>query len=169
MAIYRQRPTHISAVQWKDDNADELTAFAADRFMTIDPEDRTDDPDATAALRESHHASWVLLHPGQWVLKASDGDFSALDDEEFRARYEAVEEPPVPARPTETDFVIERHDGLQWLPIGYPRPTLDEARQVRDGRRVKAPADRFRILEWTATARVIETDEVPAGAEAVTA
>jgi hypothetical protein len=168
MAIYRQLPTRINAIQWKGDNTDELIAFAADRFVALDPEDRTEDPDATASLLESANSSWELLYTGDWVVKAGD-DFSALDDAEFRARYEVAEEPPATAHPTETTFRIEIHDGACWLPLGYPRPTLDEARQMRDLRRGDAPTARFRIVEWTATATVIDTDDVPAGTQAVTA
>jgi hypothetical protein len=79
------------------------------------------------------------------------------------------EEPPVEAHPTETTFRIETYDGDLWLPIGYPRPTLEEARLVRDNRRARMKATPLRIVEWTAAARVVETDEVPAGAEAGTA
>ncbi|MFE2712285.1 hypothetical protein ACFXKI_09910 [Streptomyces mirabilis] len=102
-------------------------------------------------------------------MSLRDG-FTADDEAALEKLRRLTNEPPVEAYPAETDFSIEIHDaGRQWLPVGYRRPTLDEARVVRDGRRAKTPGSRFRIVEWTASARVIETDDVPADAEAVTA
>lgn len=80
-----------------------------------------------------------------------------------------TDEPPAPAHPAEITFRIETYDGGLWLPIGYPRSTLAEAREVRNIRRTRVPGARFRIVEWTAAARVIESDEVPASTEAVNA
>lgn len=87
-ATYRRRPAAIEAIQWTDTNAAALTAFAGQRFMTIDPEDRVDDLNATASLLESAHESWALLVPGDWVVKRGD-DFEALTAEEFADLYEA--------------------------------------------------------------------------------
>ncbi|MFE2967533.1 hypothetical protein ACFXKC_28445 [Streptomyces sp. NPDC059340] len=81
----------------------------------------------------------------------------------------AADEQPAEAHPTEFTFRIEAYDGDIWLPVGYPRSTLDEAREVRDLRRVKNPGACYRIVEWTASARVIESDDVPADTAAVTA
>src|SRR2546422_9365298 len=100
---YRRRPAEIEAAQWADTNPDELTAFAGHRFMTIDPEDRTDDPDATASLIESAHESWALLRPGDWVVKRGD-DFAVLSPEEFGDLYE----PAVPAPATDQATLRDR-------------------------------------------------------------
>ena len=86
--LYRPRPIDVEAVQWTDTNAEQLAAFAGHRFMTVDPEDRIDDPDATASLRESAHECWSLLRPSDWVVKRGD-DFAVLTPEEFADLYEA--------------------------------------------------------------------------------
>lgn len=164
MTPYRQRATQINALQWKGDNADELIAFAGSRFVALDPEDRTDDPDATASLMESSHNSWELLYTGDWVIAAADS-FTSMPDAAFHSRYEAA---PVDAYPPELTFRIETHDAGTWLPTGYPRPTLEEARIVRENRRARTQ-QLFRIIEQTETSRVVESDEVPAGAEVVQA
>lgn len=168
MTLYRQRPTQITALQWKGDNAEALITFAGPRFVALDPEDRIDDPDATASLLESVHDSWELLYTGDWIVKALDGGFSSMPDQEFHARYEASDGLDVEAHPAEVVFRIETHDVGTWMPIGYPRPTLLEARVVRDNRRARMDQP-FRVVECTASSRVVESDEVPAGAEAATA
>lgn len=89
-ARYRRRPAEIEAVQWTDTNADALAAFAGHRFMTVDPEDRIDDADATASLIESAHECWSLLRPGDWVVKRGEDDFAVLTTEEFADLYEAA-------------------------------------------------------------------------------
>ncbi|NUS58801.1 MAG: hypothetical protein HOV66_28700 [Streptomycetaceae bacterium] len=93
---YRRRPAEIEAVQWTDTNPAELEAFAGQRFMTVDPEDRIDDPEATASLRESAHECWSLLRPGDWVVKRGE-DFAVLSPEEFAGMYERAAAGVAPA------------------------------------------------------------------------
>lgn len=47
---FRKMPVEIEAVQWDGDNAAELTEWTGGAFSEIDPEDRGDNPDATAEL-----------------------------------------------------------------------------------------------------------------------
>lgn len=101
-------------------------------------------------------------------MSLRDG-FTADDEAALEKLRRLAEEQPVEAHPTETTFRIETYDGDLWLPIGYPRPTHEEARIVRDNRRARTKATPLRIVEWTAAARVVETDEVPAGTQAATA
>lgn len=101
MTTYRRRPAVIEAIQWTDTNPDELTAFAGQRFMPLEPDERTDDPEATASVLTSKHSSWELLYPGQWVLKDDQGRVSIWYDEEFRATYEPAAA-SVPSAPTQT-------------------------------------------------------------------
>ena len=86
---YRMRPADVLAVQWTGDNAAQLRAFAGDRFDTIDPEDRTEDPAATAQLRESTHNTWRPVTPGMWIVKSTAG-FAVWQDELFNNWYEPV-------------------------------------------------------------------------------
>lgn len=114
---YRHRPDECDAVQWTDTNAAELEAFAGSRFMTIDPEDRTDDPDATAAIRSSKHESWALLLPGDWVIRRGDS-FTLLPDDEFTDLYEPVAA-PVPADRAAIAAhlwqIAEHHTVAEWI------------------------------------------------------
>jgi len=85
-ARYRNRTAEVEAVQWTGDNAEALSVFCTPfDFQTIDPEDRIEDPDQTAAVRESEHGTWRGLAPGDWVVKrgvdlfeCSAGDFAKL-------------------------------------------------------------------------------------------
>ncbi|MFD0053007.1 hypothetical protein ACFVHR_04685 [Streptomyces sp. NPDC127168] len=102
-ARYRRRPAEIEAVQWTGHNADALRAFAGSDFDTIDPEDRTDDPDQDAQLlvEDSH---WVGMAPGEWVLKF-DGYFVTKSDATFRAVWESV---PVSSPPADQTALRDR-------------------------------------------------------------
>lgn len=85
---YRALPTEAEAIQWTGENTAAVTAFAAERFAETAPEDRTNDPDSTAALLESDHDSWFDLHVGDWIVRREGGWFGVLDDEDFTDRYE---------------------------------------------------------------------------------
>lgn len=88
--IYRTRMVTVQARQWTGDNEAEIQKLAgADRFYTIDPEDRADDPDATAALLETEHSTWVDVHHGDWVVRAGT-DLRRMTDAAFHAQYEPV-------------------------------------------------------------------------------
>ena len=89
---YRHRTEEVEAVQWTGHNADALRAFAGADFDEIELDDRTEDPDETAAVRSHTHGGWLGLTPGDWVVKHAD-HFSTASDEEFRARWM----PAVPA------------------------------------------------------------------------
>lgn len=96
---FRHRSEQVEAVQWTGDNADTLRAFAGPDFDEIDLDDRTEDPDETAAVRESEHGTWRGLKPGDWVVRLDGGlyEFAAAD---FAKQYEAVPAAPATAPPT---------------------------------------------------------------------
>jgi hypothetical protein len=168
---YVLRPFHIEAVQWTDTNAPELEAFAGDRFMTLDPQDRIEDPDATAALRESFHETWKLLHPGAWVIKRPDGLFITLGDEQFREAYRPdVEQAPAADRAALREQIAEaalravetamddtllpaaREKALVGIAAVLPAPT-DRAAVLRAA--ADAAAEKHRLNPWTTAADVI--------------
>lgn len=105
-ARYRNRAEEIEAVQWTGDNAEQLRAFCGPDFDEIDPEDRAEDPDQTAAVRTHPHGGWLGLEPGDWVLKYPD-HFTATSDEAFRAVWEAVAEPVPAGRDALRDRIAE--------------------------------------------------------------
>ena len=90
MPRFRKKPIEVEAVQWTGNNEAEMRAFAGDYFETVDPEDRGDDPDQTAAVRDPVHKTWVRLHDGQWVVKGAWGKFYPVAADEFTETYEAV-------------------------------------------------------------------------------
>jgi len=96
---YRHRSEEVEAVQWTGDNADVLRAFAGPDFDEIDLDDRTEDPDETAAVRESEHGTWRGLKPGDWVVRLDGGlyEFAAAD---FAKQYEPTPAAPEAAPPT---------------------------------------------------------------------
>jgi hypothetical protein len=100
---YRRR-AKVEAVQWTGSNEAAMAALCSPfDFQTIDPEDRVEDPDQTAAVRTHSHGGWIGLKPGDWVLREA-GRYSTASDAEFRADWEPV--PAVPsaaAPPTQAD------------------------------------------------------------------
>jgi hypothetical protein len=100
-ARYRHRTTEVEAVQWTGSNADQLRAFAGADFDEIELDDRVEDPDQTAAVREADHGTWRGLKPGDWVVKLEGGlyEFSAAD---FASQYEAAPSAVAQSAPAET-------------------------------------------------------------------
>lgn len=169
-ARYRHRTPEVEAVQWLDTNADALAAFAGQRFMTVDPEDRIDDPDATGSLRESEHECWSLLRPGDWVVKRGE-DFAVLTAERFAERYEPA---PVSSAVDHTlrDRVVaaiksSRFEELRTVdhsPNGPLQITIrvdDLADAVLSV--LPPPADRATVLREAADAVAADTDHIRHG------
>ncbi|MEV7140732.1 hypothetical protein [Streptomyces tauricus] len=95
-ARYRRR-SEAEAVQWTGTNESALSVFCSPfDFQTIEPEDRVEDPDQTAAVRTHPHGGWVGLAPGDWVVREA-GRYTRASDEEFRADWEPVSAGPAPA------------------------------------------------------------------------
>ncbi|MFI1728213.1 hypothetical protein ACH40E_03025 [Streptomyces acidicola] len=151
---YRNRTAEIEAIQWTGDNADALSAFCSPfDFQTIDPEDRVEDPDETAAVRESEHGTWRGLKPGDWVVRrgvdlfeVSAGDFAKL--------YEPAAAVPAADRSALRDRIAEAL--IRWTYRGQnPDPEtgiLDTVRANAYSRAdavlsvLPAPADRAAML-----------------------
>lgn len=85
---FRKRPVVVEALQWTGSNEAQLEAFTELNFMVLRPEDRTDDPDATASVFDKLHSTWVLVYTGQWIIKGIKGEFYPCADEVFRDTYE---------------------------------------------------------------------------------
>jgi hypothetical protein len=96
---FRHRGEQVEAVQWTGDNADVLRAFAGPDFDEIDLDDRTEDPDETAAVRESEHGTWRGLKPGDWVVRLDGGLYEFAADD-FAKQYEPMPVAPAAAPPT---------------------------------------------------------------------
>lgn len=116
-ARFRHRTPEIEAVQWTGTNADALRAFCGPDFEEVDPEDRVENPDASAAVRESKHGTWRGLEPGYWVVKIGE-EFYEESPADFAAQFE-----PVPsAVPAPAADLIEEY--LRFLRGHGPQPDL---------------------------------------------
>lgn len=140
-ARFRHRTAEVDAVQWTGSNADQLIAFAPDRFATAAPEDRIDpEDDALVLIEESH---WVAIRPGCWVLKYPD-HFAVESDADFREWYEPA---PVVAPPTDragwaaaADHLIALRDSLITDPEATGKYLAGLERGARELRRLAVEA-----------------------------
>lgn len=137
-ARYRHRSPEVEAVQWTGSNADQLRAFCGPDFDEIELDDRTEDPDQTAAVREADHGTWRGLAPGDWVVRLDGGlyEFSAAD---FAKQYE-------PAGTPEPDLIAKAVEALQ-VRAGELSALADE--QMR-------PSLEERAQEWLEAAAIVQ-------------
>lgn len=82
---FRTRVRHVEAIRWTGDNADAIAEWTGGRFHEIDPEDRIDDPEATAEVLGNR--SWLPLATGDWIVKIDDR-FTWRSDDQLRREYE---------------------------------------------------------------------------------
>lgn len=125
---FRHRTAEVEAVQWTGSNAEQMRAFVGVDFDEIDPEDRGENPDATAAVRESRHGEWRGLEPGWWVVKIGD-ELYEESDADFVASF-------APATASVPDLIAKavealqaRAGELQELAEEQMRPSLEERAQ----------------------------------------
>ncbi|MBB6556182.1 hypothetical protein [Nonomuraea rubra] len=90
MRRFRKKPVEVTAVQWTGSNEAELVAFAGSDFEAVDPEDRGDDPEQTAAVRHPVHGTWVEVYDGQWIVRDAKGKFHPVAEDVFAETYEPV-------------------------------------------------------------------------------
>jgi len=134
---YRHRTPEVEAVQWTGANADALRVFCGPDFEEIEPEDRTENPDASAAVRESKHGTWRGLEPGYWVVKIGE-EFYEESPADFAAQFEPVPSAvPAPA----TDRAGLRAELKPWQLLGGEDPgTVPDSGRLVGGRRLAPPA-----------------------------
>jgi hypothetical protein len=91
MAKYRTMPFVIEAENIDDPDAIEKFAGANVRYFEEDEKPDLDDPDAVAAVHDILHSTWVLVLPGQYIIKGMKGEFYPCDPEIFHSKYEPWE------------------------------------------------------------------------------
>lgn len=91
MTAYRTRVRTVTAVQWTDTNEAAVKAIAGRSFHAVDPEDRTEDPDATGALLSDEHCDWLPVVAGDWIVREADGWLTVMNDTAFTEMYEPAE------------------------------------------------------------------------------
>ena len=92
---WRKKPVVVEAVRWTGDNVDAVYELAGcTHFDLLDEQQRRDcdDPDATAAVFDKLHSTWVLVLDGQWIIKGVKGEFYPCADDVFRETYEAADQ-----------------------------------------------------------------------------
>lgn len=87
---YRSVPTEVEAVQYTGDNIKQLEDWSGNKVQFIEPEDRSDDPDADLSVFDETHNTWILVYQGQWIIKGTKGEFYPCDNEVFEQKYEEV-------------------------------------------------------------------------------
>lgn len=90
MSVYRIKtpPERVNAVQWIADDS-----RTGDRFLGwLDANDiRLSMPDSYRL--HLPRGGWLRYTPGQWLVRLGlSGDFVVMDDDEFTAKYEPVDE-----------------------------------------------------------------------------
>lgn len=88
---YRKKPVEVDTVQWTGDNEAELAAFTGNQFQALDPEDRTEDPDATGAVFDELHSTWVLVFTGQHIVRGVKGEFYPIAADVLAETYEPAD------------------------------------------------------------------------------
>lgn len=91
--LVRKKPVEVTAVQFTGANGDEVAAFTgSDKFEVLDEQARRDchDPDATAAVFDELHSTWVLVFDGQWIIRGIAGEFYPCAADVFAETYEQV-------------------------------------------------------------------------------
>jgi hypothetical protein len=121
---YRKRPIEVDTIQWTGDNEAEVQAFTggASRFYALDAEDRegSDDPEATAAVFDKLHSTWVLVYTGQHVVRGVKGEYYPIAEDVLAETYETVQD----ARPVSpVSALYER-----WVKAGPPPLGVSMAR-----------------------------------------
>ena len=87
---FRTKPVEIEAILFTGDNVQEIHEWSEGQFMYLDEDDRVEDPEATAAIFDFLHSTWILVKPGQWIIKGQKGEFYPCDPETFAWKYEEV-------------------------------------------------------------------------------
>lgn len=87
---FRTKPVEIEAILFTGDNVYEIDVWSNGCFNELSLEDRGDDPEATAEVFDILHSTWILVKPGQWIIKGAKGEFYPCDPETFAWKYEEV-------------------------------------------------------------------------------
>jgi hypothetical protein len=96
---FRIRPFEVDAIQWTGRPArgflvQRIVAMVGDdTFAVLDEDDRanSEDPDASAALRDPDHGTWRPVSDGTWIVRnLTTGRVFQLADDAFRAAYEPL-------------------------------------------------------------------------------
>ncbi|MEV8042425.1 hypothetical protein AB0P02_01090 [Streptomyces griseoluteus] len=91
---YRKKPIEVDTVQWTGDNESAVQAFTGPtHFHALDDADRAngDDPEATAAVYDRLHFTWVLVYTGQHIVRGVKGEYYPIAEDVLAETYERVQ------------------------------------------------------------------------------
>lgn len=88
----RKRAVEVDTIQWTGDNEADVAAFAGGPqfFYALDDADREncDDPEATAAVYDRLHSTWVLVYTGQHIVRGIKGEFYPIAEDVLAETYD---------------------------------------------------------------------------------
>ena len=115
---YRKLPIEVDTIQWTGSNEAEVQTFTggASHFYALDAEDRegSDDPEATAAVFDELHSTWVLVYTGQHIVRGVKGEFYPIAEDVLAETYERVQT----GRASAEARVLALYE--QWVKAGPP-------------------------------------------------
>lgn len=89
----RKKPVDVATIQWTGDNALDVVAFTGpENLMTFDDEECADDPEATAAVFDNLHNTWVLVYTGQHIVRGVKREFYPIAEDVLAETYDIVDE-----------------------------------------------------------------------------
>jgi len=95
---YRKRPIEVDTIRWTGDNEAQVQAFTggAATFYALTEEDRegSGDPEATAAVFDRLHSTWILVYTGQHIVRGVRGEYHPIADDVLTETYGPATDPP---------------------------------------------------------------------------
>ena len=88
---FRSKPVEIEAIQFTGNNGEEVTEFAESNFYVLD-EEAPEDPEATAAVFDKIHSTWILVYDTNWIIRGTKGEYYPCDAEVFYQKYELIDD-----------------------------------------------------------------------------
>lgn len=144
----RKRAIEVDTIQWLGDNEADVQAFAggAAFFFALDDEDRenSDDPEATAAVFDCLHSTWILVYTGQHIVRGVKRELYPIAEDVLVETYDVVPAAEEKSSPIGADATPgEAYDGELAMLRGLVR-TLRAV--VRDDRADVAQREVRRLL-----------------------
>ncbi|WP_055696520.1 hypothetical protein [Streptomyces silaceus] len=101
----RKKPVEVDTLQWTGDNEAAVQDFVGGPavFYALDDADRenSDDPEATAAVFDELHSTWVLVYTGQHIVRGVKGEYYPIAEDVLAETYEPVQPAPTATDPAE--------------------------------------------------------------------
>lgn len=91
----RKRPIVIDAVQFVDNNYNEVRELTGEKyFRPVFDGEFEQEAEIVAAVWDKLHSTWVGVKTGQWIMKGTEGEHWPVDNTVFVKSYEFVDPTP---------------------------------------------------------------------------